>query len=89
MTTLNTDDGIDLRLRVSHPDLGDDLFAAYWRDEAGQLEWLRDFDPTGPLAGMMRVLQTPEDELEEELEREVYFKSEIGSMGGDIPPDPS
>ncbi len=89
MTNLPASFGIDLSFHAAHPDLGDDLFAAYWRDEAVQLEWLRDFDPAGELAGLMRILLTPEDEMEEALEREVYFKSGIGTLGGDLPPDPT
>jgi hypothetical protein len=49
----------------------EDLVAGFWRDEAGDMDWLEDFVCDPHLVEMIGMLLAPEDDEEEE--QEIYY----------------
>jgi hypothetical protein len=60
-----------------------DLVAGFWRDEAGDMDWLEDFVCDPHLVDMIEVLQAPEED-EDEVEEIHYSKRELTTFGSDV-----
>jgi len=59
-----------------------DLFAGFWRDEAGDMDWLEDFLCDPAVERMVADLQSPPEE-EEEAEA-LYTKTYLVTVGNDM-----
>jgi hypothetical protein len=61
----------------------EDLVAGFWRDEAGDMDWLEDFVCDPHLMEMIGVLLAPE--VEEEEEEEIHYsKRDLTTFGSDV-----
>jgi len=61
-----------------------DLFAGFWRDEAGGMDWLDDFLCDPATDEMFETLVLPEID-EEEPEEDIHFsRSELATLGSDV-----
>jgi len=60
-----------------------DLVAGFWRDDAGDMDWLDDFlcDPT--MAGMIEVLNAPQEDEDDEPEIH-YNRKDLAQFGSDV-----
>jgi hypothetical protein len=61
----------------------EDLFAGFWRDEAGDMDWLEDFVCDPHMVELIGLLLAPEEDEEEEQEIH-YSKRDLATFGSDV-----
>jgi|GEM_PF-2991357 hypothetical protein len=60
----------------------DDLFAGFWRDEAGGMDWRTDFKCDPAFDHMLDILASPPEEDEEP--EEMYARNQLATLGSEI-----
>ncbi len=61
-----------------------DLFAGFWRDEAGEMDWLEDFLCDPAMDEMMGALQAPEKEEDFDEPEMLFTKTMLVTTGTDM-----